>query len=735
MMEQWFFRTTRYADELLDFSRVDWPEPIVTMQTNWIGRSEGARVVFRTEHGDPIEIFTTRPDTLFGATFMVLAPEHPLVARLTRPEQRPAVEAYVTAAAAATELERADLQREKTGVFTGSHARNPVNDERIPIWIADYVMLGYGTGAIMAVPAHDPRDFEFARRHGLEVRPVIQPPGTPLDGETMSEAWVRAGVMVDSGPFDGTPATEAKGRANPAIAAVLDWLTEKDLGEEAVQYRLRDWLISRQRYWGAPIPALRRQDGTYEAVPDAELPVLLPDDVEFRPSGQSPLKSHESFKRATDSEGREAERETDTMDTFVCSSWYQYRYLSPGYDQGPFDPEEAAYWLPVDVYTGGAEHANLHLLYTRFFTRAMRDCGVFEETARAMQRHGRDPDELFDEPMRMLRNQGQILGEERSGDTVAVDGRREGGRWRADAVRVLETGEAAAARGDVVGELLSRTENVLRVCDLQGRIQTVEVPPDARVEIPRIPGRNDVSQLRHHLEIQRMSKSRGNVVNPDELVERHGADATRAYLMFAFDWEKGGPWDSQGVMGVVRWLNDVWDLVLTGPPAGPGSPEIEVPLERSVHTAIQRVEQSLERFSFNTAVAALMSLRNDLRGALREGGVGAEAWEAAVRTLLLLMAPITPHVAEELWERRGLPYSIHQQPWPALDEDLLVGDMVVLAVQVNGKRRDEIRVPADADRDAIAAAALASEKVQRHLGGRPPRKVIVVPGRLVNLVV
>ncbi len=734
MMEQWFFRTTRYADELLDFGRLDWPEPIASMQTNWIGRSEGARVVFKTESDHPLEIFTTRPDTLWGATFMVLAPEHPLLPKLSRPAQREAVEAYLAAAARATELERADERREKTGVFSGSHARNPVNDELIPIWIADYVMLGYGTGAIMAVPAHDQRDFEFARRYGLEVRPVIQPPGAPLDGETMSEAHPQGGVMLRSGPFDGTPASEARGRANPAIAAVIDWLTEKGLGEEAVHYRLRDWLVSRQRYWGAPIPALRRQDGSYQAVPDAELPVLLPDDVEFRPGGQSPLTSHADFKRATDSEGRPAERESDTMDTFVCSSWYQYRYLSPHYDRGPFDPEEAAYWLPVDVYTGGAEHANLHLLYTRFFTRAMRDCGVFEATARAMQSHGRDPDALFDEPMLMLRNQGQILGEERSGDSIAVEGRREGERWLADSVRVLEPGETATARGDVVGELLSRTENVLRVCDAEGRIHTVEVPPAARVEIPRIPGRNDVGQLRHHLEIQRMSKSKGNVVNPDELVARYGADTVRAYLMFAFDWAKGGPWDSQGVLGVVRWLDDVFELAAAEPPAGAGRPEPERRLARAVHAAIAQVEQSLERFSFNTAVAALMTLRNELRAALRAGEVGAAAWQEALRSNLLLMAPIAPHLAEELWARRGLPYSIHQQCWPRLDPALLVGDVLVLAVQVNGKLRDQIEVPADADEAAIRAAALASPNVQRHLGGRAPRKVIVVPGRLVNLV-
>ncbi len=734
MMEQWFFRTTSYAEELLDFGRLDWPEPIVTMQRNWIGRSEGARVVFRSDEDDPIEIFTTRPDTLWGATFMVLAPEHPLVAKLTRPAWREAVEAYVEAAARATELERADEQREKTGVFTGSHARNPVNDERIPVWIADYVMLGYGTGAIMAVPAHDQRDFEFARRYGLEVRPVIQPEGEELAGASMTRAHLHGGRMWRSGPFDGTPASEARGRANPAIAAVIDWLEEKGLGEAAVHYRLRDWLISRQRYWGAPIPALRRRDGRYEVVPDSELPVRLPDDVEFRPTGQSPLKSHRDWRRATDSEGHEADRETDTMDTFVCSSWYQYRYLSPRDERAPFDPEEAAYWLPVDVYTGGAEHANLHLLYTRFFTKAMRDCGIFEATELAMRRRGRESEGVFHEPMLLLRNQGQILGEERRGDVVAVRGRFEGERWIADVVRVLEPTSAGAARADVVGEILARTENLLRIRDAGGATHRVEVPPQARIEIPAIPGENHVNQLRHHLEIQRMSKSKGNVVNPDELVARYGADTVRAYLMFAFDWAKGGPWDSQGVIGVVRWLDDVWELAAADAPAGTGRPEAERRLARAVHAAISQVEQSLERFSFNTAVAALMTLRNELRAALRAGEIGAAAWQEALRTQLLLMAPITPHLAEELWARRTLPYSIHQQAWPRLDPALLVGDVVVLAVQVNGKRRDQIEVPVDADEAAIREAALASENVQRHLGGREPRKVIVVPGRLVNLV-
>jgi len=733
-MTQWFFRTTRYAEELLDFSKLDWPDSVRTMQSNWIGRGEGASITFTTEDGEPIEIYTTRPDTLWGATFMVLAPEHEQVERVTHDEQRAAVRAYREQAARATEIERSDEHREKTGVFTGGHAINPVNGERIPIWISDYVMLRYGTGAIMAVPAHDQRDFDLARKFGLEIRPVIQPEGEALDGKTMESAYLGPGSMRNSGALDGTPATEARGRANPAIHRVIDWLEERRIGKETIRYRLRDWLISRQRYWGAPIPMLLRGDGGYEAVPPESLPVLLPEGVEFNPGGPSPLKLSEDFRWTTDAAGDPAERETDTMDTFMCSSWYQYRYLSPGYTEAPFDPEEAAYWLPVDVYTGGAEHAALHLLYTRFFTKAMRDLGIFEETARAMKRHGRAPEGLFDEPMLHLRNQGQILGEERRGDFVVATGRRAGNHLLADRIEVIDAALAHEHSGDVLGEILRRTENVLVVADRSGQSVSVETGPHTKIEIPEIEGENSVGQLRHHLEIQRMSKSKGNVVSPDALVTEYGADTVRAYLMFAFDWEKGGPWDRQGMMGVVRWLNEVWDLA-TGPaPAEAGERDAERNLARCVHRTIARVSESLERFHFNTAVAALMSLRNDLRGSLRKATVGAEAWNEALRMLLLLMAPLVPHIAEELWSRRGLEYSIHQQPWPEADPALMVGDTLTLAVQVNGKRRDEIEVAVDADEDAIRRAAMASPKVQRHLRGREPKRVIVVPGRLVNLI-
>jgi leucyl-tRNA synthetase len=740
MMTQWFFRYTRYADELLDFSTIDWPEPIKIMQTNWIGRSEGARVIFHTEQGDPIEIYTTRPDTLWGATFMVLAPEHKLVEKVTTDEQRAAVAAYVEQAGRATEIERTAEDREKTGVFTGGYAINPVNDERIPIWTADYVMITYGTGAIMAVPAHDQRDFEFARKFGLEIRVVIQPEGETLTPETMTEAWPHAGVMVNSGPFDGTPNTDAKGRQNPAISAVIDWLEARGIGREAINYRLRDWLISRQRYWGCPIPIIHCEDGTMELVPDEQLPVLLPEDVDFMPSGRSPLTYHEPFLNTVDSQGRPAWRETDTMDTFMCSSWYWYRYLSPQYDQGPFDPEEAAYWLPVDVYTGGAEHATMHLLYARWFTKAMRDLGMFDETMEIMRDNGRDPAGLFDEPMLMLRNQGQVLGGERPGDYILATGRFEGEKLFASRVQVVGgPHDVPAGFAGVFGEIMRRTENILTV-NMAGVNRPVEVVADAEIIIPDIPGANTVNQLKHHLDIQRMSKSKGNVINPDELVTAYGADTLRAYLMFAFDWEKGGPWDPDGIKGPQRWLNDVWDMVMAGPQAEHGDPATEREIERKLHQTIARVSDGLERFSWNTAIAALMELKNLLRPAAREGRIGRAAWDEAARTMLLLMAPFTPHIAEELWAKIGGAYSIHQQSWPVYDADKAREDMVTLVVMINGKPRGKAQVSPDIGEADAISTALATEAARRFLNGGQPRKVIFIPARggqepKVNIVV
>jgi leucyl-tRNA synthetase len=637
-LEQWFFRTTKYADELLYFENIDWPERVRTLQSNWIGRSEGAMVEFHTEVGNhSLEIFTTRPDTLWGATFMVLSPEHPLVDEITVNEQRKLVEVYKVQAARQSDIEREAVDKEKTGVFTGGYAINPVNGCRIPIWIADYVLMTYGTGAIMAVPAHDQRDFEFARKFGLKIIPVIQPVGmdgsspSPMDGEKMEIAYLGVGMMVNSDHFNGTLVNEDKGRRNPGISAVIDWLQAKGIGKEAVSYKLRDWLISRQRYWGAPIPMTRCEDCGWLPVPYDQLPVLLPEDVEWKPTGESPLKLHPTWKYGACAKcGKPAERETDTMDTFMCSSWYHLRYLSPRYDLGPFDPAEYNYWMPVDTYTGGIEHATMHLIYTRFFHKALRDMGITEGA----------------EPMMQLRNQGMVLGEDHD----------------------------------------------------------------------------------------KMSKSRGNVIAPDELVKMYGADTVRAYLMFFARWDMGGPWNSQGIEGSARWVRRVWSLITE--PAKPVACPVETrrQLRRKVHQTLETITRDFERFEFNTIVSGLMELLNEMYQAREAGASGTPEWNEAVDIYLRMMAPVTPHIAEELWSRLCKPYSIHTQPWPEFDTVAAAEEQITLVVQVNGKVRDRLSLPAGVSDDEVKAAALGSEAVQKYLAGKPPRQVIVVPGRLVNIV-
>ncbi|MFZ5858166.1 MAG: leucine--tRNA ligase [Chloroflexota bacterium] len=639
-LDQWFFKTTKYADELLNFDGIDWPQTVKTLQTNWINRSEGASVIFKTDAGDDIEIFTTRPDTLWGATFMVFSPEHPLVDKVTAPEQKSAVDEYKAQAARQSDIEREAVDKEKTGVFTGAYAINPVNGERIPIWIADYVLMSYGTGAIMAVPAHDERDFAFARKYGLKIIPVIQPEGQPdLDGDTMPEAYSGAGVMVNSAQFNGTKVNDQKGRKNPGISAVIDWLAERGVGKESVNYRYRDWLISRQRYWGAPIPMVHCEKHGWNPAPDDQLPVELPEDVEWKPTGESPLKLHPTWKNTTCPVcGESATRETDTMDTFMCSSWYHLRYLSPKYDKGPFDEAEYNYWMPVDTYTGGIEHATMHLLYTRFFHKAMRDAGVTEGN----------------EPMMQLRNQGMVLGEDN----------------------------------------------------------------------------------------EKMSKSRGNVIAPDILVDKYGADTVRAYLMFFARWEMGAPWDSQGIEGSARWVRRTWTLFTdsgldTGEknvrPTRPSDETLKA-LRRRVHQTLRRVTHNFEQFEFNTIISSLMELLNDMYKAREAGAVGSAEWAEAQEIYLKMMAPVAPHIAEELWMRLGKPYSIHQQRWPVVDESAAKEDSIEYPVQVNGKVRDRITVPAEATEEEVKSAALASEHVQKFLEGREPKKVIVVKGKLVSVV-
>lgn len=623
-LHQWFFKITDYADELLDFSKIDWPERVVAMQQNWIGRSEGAEVDFHTETGKEIKIFTTRPDTLWGVTFMVLAPEHPLVKEVATPECREAVNQYVLQAGRQSEIERLAVNNEKTGVFTGAYAINPVNSEKVPIWIADYVMMGYGTGAIMAVPAHDERDYEFAVKYGLPVRIVIAPPGWNGQ-EQLKEAYtgVDEGKMVNSGEFNGTPAQEGK-------ALVTKWLEQKGLGKKSVNYRLRDWLISRQRYWGAPIPIIYCEKCGTVPVPYADLPVLLPEDAEFLPTGESPLKYHDGFRKTTCPRcGGPAERETDTMDTFMCSSWYQYGYLSPYYQGSvPFDKQEGDYWLPVDLYTGGVEHACMHLIYTRFFTKAMRDLGLVH----------------FDEPMIKLRNQGIILGEDS----------------------------------------------------------------------------------------EKMSKSRGNVVAPDDLVQKYGADAVRGYLMFGWRWEQGGPWDSRGIEGTFRFLNRIWELTLeTMPPSR--TAEAEKNLRRKTHQTIAKATREFENFSFNTYLASLMELSN-VMSKYKADVYASPAWTEAVQTLLILLAPACPHITEEIWARLGFSYSVHNQKWPKDDPELAAEETIEIVLQVNGKIRSKIVVPVGSSEEALKEAGLNDPVIQKALEGKSVKKVITVPDRLVNIV-
>jgi leucyl-tRNA synthetase len=756
-LEQWFFRITNYAEELLQHPE-GWPEKVKLMQTNWIGRSEGAQVTFHTEQGDPLPVFTTRPDTLWGATFMVLAPEHPLVMKVTTPEQRSAVEAYIAQTQRQSEIERTAADKEKTGVFTGGYAINPVNQERIPIWIADYVLITYGSGAIMAVPAHDERDFAFARQFGLPVRVVIQPEGERLEGERLAEAFVGDGVMVNSAHFDGTPTA-----GREAINRVIEWLEAQGIGKRAVTYRLRDWLISRQRYWGAPIPIIYCPTCGIVPVPEDQLPVLLPEDVEFMPTGQSPLKYHPAFLNTTCPRcGSQAQRETDTMDTFMCSSWYQLRYLSPHYDKAPFDPDEAAYWLPVDQYTGGIEHATMHLMYTRFFTKAMRDCGIYKEAASR-----RDPKlpPIDHEPMLALYNQGMILGEPMEGSYIAAFG-----AWQAETLhvhKVVVLDEAAAkamqeaehtantllgsvsemerafgmAEGEArmntaIGEIIKRNENVIVIERFDGSQVTLEVTAETQI-VDRAGNSVPIESLRYRLGAEKMSKSKGNVVAPDQLVAQYGADAVRGYLMFAFRWESGGPWDSQGIQGVVRWLNDVWAVVTDSPPVPGAADERAVrALRRKVHQVIHRVGEGLETFSFNTAVAALMELKNTLMAARKTPVCGTPAWQEAIRTLLLLMAPFTPHIAEELWQRIGEPYSIHNQPFPAYDPEVAKEEEITLVVSVNGKLRARLQAPAGLSESEAVALALAAPEVQKHINGGAIKKVIYVAERgMLNLVI
>jgi len=628
-MRQWLLRITAYADRLLeDLKLVTWSESIKEMQRNWIGRSEGAEVDFEIAEGPAagrkLRVFTTRPDTLFGATYMVLSPEHPLVESITTSQQRDAVQAYRAEAARKSELERTSLDKEKTGVFTGNCAINPVNRDKIPIWIADYVLASYGTGAIMAVPAHDTRDFEFARKFSLPVIQVVQPP----DAATDWHGFVGDGVSVNStGPevsITGLPTPEAKSR-------ITAWLAEKGLGNKAINFKLRDWLFSRQRYWGEPIPVVHCPTCGVVSLPESALPLTLPEVTDYTPpvSGEPPLAKATDWVQATcPCCGGPARRETNTMPQWAGSCWYYLRYIDPKNPRQGWDPVKERSWMPVDLYIGGAEHAVLHLLYSRFWHKFLYDRG-YVTTA---------------EPFTRLINQGMILGE---------DG-------------------------------------------------------------------------------QKMSKSRGNVVNPDAVIAEYGADSMRLYEMFMGPLEAMKPWSMQGVQGVYRFLQKVWRMVVneeTGE-LDPAVRDAQADAEtlRLLHQTIRKVGGDVESFGFNTAISAMMIFVNHLaRKEVRPRSV--------VESFVLILAPFSPHIAEELWQRLGHDRSLAYEPWPQYDEELAREKQLELAVQVNGKVKDRIVVAAEADDETVKAVALAGEKVVAALGGKTPKKVLVVKGRLVNVVV
>ena len=615
-LTQWYFKITDYADVLLDEMDLleHWPERVLTMQRNWIGRSEGARVIFRVAgSGEELPVFTTRPDTLFGATFFVLAPEHPVVAQLTDSEE---VREYVRHAGARSAVERE--KKEKDGVFTGRYAINPVNGEEIPVWVADYVLMGYGTGAIMAVPAHDERDHEFAEKYGLSIRPVVRSAAGEVEEGTAFVAHSDDEVLVNSGRFTGLPSPEAK-------KAIVEWLAARGEAEATIGYRLRDWLLSRQRYWGAPIPIVHCERCGLVPVPDDQLPVVLPDVEEFLPKGRSPLAAAEDWVNVDCPNcGGPASRETDTMDTFVDSSWYFIRYTDPKNDTEPFSREIADYWLPVNQYIGGVEHAILHLLYARFFTKVMQEMGLVG----------------FREPFARLFNQGMI-----------------------------------------------------------------------------------------HKDGAKMSKSKGNTVDPLAFADRYGADAVRTFTLFLGPADQDMEWHDSGIEGVWRFLNKLWRVVLVQAEK-PRVEQASGPLAQKAHQTIAKVTDDIDRrFAFNTPIAAVMELVNEIARTPDD-----PAARFAAETAVSLIQPYAPHIAEELWVRLGQE-RLWEAPWPEADPALLERETVEVVLQVNGKLRDRLQVPASISEDELVALARASERVQAHLNGGEPRQTIVVPGRLVNFVV
>jgi len=677
---QWFFRISDYADDLLVYcDRLPgWPDKVITMQKNWIGKSLGAEIRFAIENpppeaGSTISVFTTRQDTVFGATFMCLAPEHPLVPLLAEgTAQQETIAAFVERMALSDRSSKAVETYEKEGVFTGAWCINPMTGRRMPIYTANFALMEYGTGAVMSVPAHDQRDFDFARKYGLDIVVVVQPPGVELDPAAMTEAYAGEGVLVNSGRFDGMRNVEA-------LDEIAAFLEENGQGQKTVSFRLRDWGISRQRYWGAPIPIVHCPGCGIVPVPESELPVVLPENAQLLEGGRSPLPTLESFRKtACPKCGRsDARRETDTMDTFVESSWYFERYCSPQYDKGMFDEKAVAYWMPVDQYIGGVEHAILHLLYSRYYTRVLREFGLVR----------------FKEPFTRLLTQGMVCKE-----TLACPDHG-----------FLFPHEA---EGDESG----------RSCRKCGR--------------PVAVGR-----------VEKMSKSKKNVVDPNQLLEKYGADTTRLFCLFAAPPERDLEWSEQGVEGGYRFLNRVWRLAATWmtfirntAPFEGSADELDEPLKglyRKTHETIRRVTGDIEdRFHFNTAISAVMELVNTMYGVEAEGHLPATGpvMRFAMEAVVLLLSPIVPHFAEEIWEALGSQTSIYSAAWPVYRKDALQKDELEIVVQVNGKLRSRFRVNADADDETLRSMALSDARVRKFLGDAPVRKVIVVKKKLVNIV-
>jgi leucyl-tRNA synthetase len=628
-LTQWFFKITQYAEELLEkLDELDWPEKTKKIQMNWIGKSEGAEIEFKVDGKDiTFKVFTTRADTLYGVTYVVLAPENEIVDKIVTDEYRASVEEYKEFAKKQSEIERLSTTKEKTGVFTGAYAVHPLTGEKVQIWIADYVLATYGTGCVMAVPGHDERDFEFATKYNLPIKRVIK----SANGEEAALPYTEYGILVDSGEFTGTKSEDA--RIN-----IVKKLEKEGKGAFKVNYRLRDWLVSRQRYWGAPIPVIHCDKCGVVPVPEKDLPVLLPYNVEFTPDGESPLKKSEEFMNTTcPTCGAPAKRDPDTLDTFVCSSWYYLRYPDNKNSEEPFNKEWINKMLPVDKYVGGPEHAAMHLLYARFITKALRDCGYLN----------------FDEPFKSLVHQGIILG------------------------------------------------------------------PDGN----------------------RMSKSKGNVISPDDYIKEHGSDVFRLYLMFGFAYSEGGPWNDDGIKAVSRFVSRIErfierfkEIKASGNSKDDiGKDEKELNYVRNF--AIKSISEDAEKFQFNTSIARMMELVNALYKYDNEVEVkNVKFLEEVLKDFLKVLAPFAPHFTEEMWEKMGYEYSVFNQKWPTWDEKALIKDVVEIAVQVNGKVRGKLEVPVDADEKSIESLALNDEKVKSYVEGKDIKKVIVVKGRLINIV-